>query len=467
MTEVKNEYLRLIPKNKGSFFPMRERLVSIGGIYTGYGYEFPIESAPLVEQIADALKIKADKIPLLNGQTFEQHKILRRAEFNEENLIKREIELCALVSLLNLEVLQGELTEAYIESSPIADHQKKDLLTLFNECRDLRASIEWSRGMDSAMSASPSFFDIKPIARQKKNYLLEDAPPTPSLVNFVDSKGSHRPLIVKGVTGMIAGIGGVGKTHLLAQLGLCIASGSPFLGKFPISSPGSVFMGFSENNDDAIHGLIRKTSKQILKPSSTPDFEEKEQFDLISQRLHVMSFLGVKTSLIFKGSPTNAYNGLLKSIVSNEPSEGWSCIILDPISRFIGADAETDNASATEFMELLDKITSSVRGNPTVIIGHHMNKSGLGKSVTDQGAARGSSAITDAVRFQFNLERVLNKDEKTVRDKVILRMVKSNFTQLHDEIALTKDELGCLSVCERPPVKSAAGNQISEVREMS
>ena len=281
---------------------------------------------------------------------------------------------------------------------------------------------------------------IKFLSENDKNFLTDNAPEMPRLVNFVDEQNKKRPFIRKGIVAMLASVGGMGKTHWLIQLALSIASGQKFLDKYLIEKPGAVFMGLGENGEDDIHRLINKIFKQLFVKS-------KEKIEIISKRLSVMSFTGMQASFIHKSTPTAMYENILNELRNKEPEEGWSCIILDPISRFLGADAETDNAAATEFIELLERFTIELKGKPTVIFGHHMNKSGLSGSSTDQGSARGSSALTDGVRLQINLERVVSKqnEEEVEKNKINMRMVKSNFTQITDPQILEKDN-GCLNI---------------------
>jgi hypothetical protein len=180
------------------------------------------------------------------------------------------------------------------------------------------------------------------------------------------------------------------------------------------------------------------------------NFFDQDPLRAAGDRLVAKSFTGMDASFIHQGQPTGFYNKLLISLKAKEPAEGWSCIILDPISRFLGADAETDNAAATQFIALLERLSLELRGNPTVIFGHHMNKSGVSGVGTDQSAARGSSALTDGVRWQANLEKVKKQsgqegEEQYELNQISMRPVKSNFTVMLPSQRLQKDELGCLS----------------------
>ena len=111
---------------------------------------------------------------------------------------------------------------------------------------------------------------------------------------------------------------------------------------------------------------------------------------------------------------------------------------------------------ATRFISLLERMILELRGAPTIIFGHHMNKGGVSGVNTDQSAARGSSALTDGVRQQFNLEKI--KKEQSEDDEsgevydlntVTLRMVKSNFSAPLSPQKIQKNSSGCLTAATK------------------
>lgn len=290
--------------------------------------------------------------------------------------------------------------------------------------------------------------DIQFINQLSKNILLEDAPDAPQLVSISVERetGKVQPFLRKGIVGQLVGAGGIGKTHFLTQLALSIATGTTFLERYLIDKPGNVFLGLGENSDDDIHRLVRKTAMGM-----SSNFENFEKVFLdAATRLAVMSFAGKQASFVHENKPTDFYNDLLQALKINEPIDGWSLIILDPISRFLGSDAEKDNAAATMFISLLERFTLELKGNPTVLFGHHMSKSGVSNTNSDQTAARGSSALTDGVRWQANLDRVKRNDsDEYERDLVSFKVVKSNFTAITNLHVLKKDEVGYLSCNEQ------------------
>ena len=438
MTE--NTYLLLVSKKGKTLKPLKKQFQELGGFYNGIGYAFPKKGEAAIKEIADSINEKIHEMPLGNGQTFESMQQGHKSLFFREKLIEHESELLKYKADFNL----NKISEETIQTSTATDYKKEAAIDLLHECERLEGAVVWAEGMEKAISIPPNTsIQIKFINEGEKNFLLNDPPQMPRLVNFIDENGTPRPFIRKGITGMLVGAGGSGKTHWLTTLGLSIASGRKFLGKYPIEKPGHVFIGLGENADEDIHRLLRKTFTKLFHISPQMDFEEKQELEAISSRLAVMSFTGMQSSFIHNGIHTGIFESLLSQLQKREPDEGWSCIILDPISRFLGADAETDNAAATAFIATIERLTLELKGHPTILFGHHMNKSGISGTNTDQAAARGSSALTDGVRLQINLEKVKGEDGE---NKINMKMVKSNFTAILPDQILIKDALGCLSL---------------------
>ncbi len=435
---------------KENLKPLREKFYEMGAFYTGIGYAFSPKHEDFLRQIVLALPAaQIVKLPMEERQTFESLKQIYKAAFFRGKLNDLEIQINAQERSLRLD----EISEESVNASSLPDEKKNFLLAMLEEKESLTKAINWAEGMEKALSSiKPSVKEIQFICERDINFFLDDAPDTPRLINYLDGD-IPKPLIRKGIVGMLVGAGGVGKTHALAQLAISIATGSNWLGKFPVEKPGYVFMGLGENADEDIHRLLRKIAKSLFKNSESSTFFEKDPLQEASKRMAVMSVTGADATFVHQGNPTPFFENFLNQLKAKEPEEGWSCIILDPISRFLGADAETDNAAATRFISLLEKITLDLKGNPTVLFGHHMNKSGIGSKSTDQGAARGSSAITDGVRWQANLDKARKEngeegEDLSDKNQIVFRTVKSNFTAILPEIKLQKDETGCLHVIE-------------------
>lgn len=290
-------------------------------------------------------------------------------------------------------------------------------------------------------------FPIRFLNEFNENFLIVEPAKKAMLLEYAKSDGKSSGFLPKSIVAMIVGAGGVGKTHLLAQLAISIATGTPFLETFTTTkhcgseNQGNVFLGLGENQYDDIHRLLFKATKHIRKKE--PNLLENDQILFAaSRRIAAFSFCGQQASFIEDGKPSLYFREFKMRLEDKAPPGGWTLIILDPVSRLMGADAETDNAAATQFIALLEELSIDLPGNPTVLFAHHTNKSAIqaGSNQT-QSAARGSSALTDGVRWQCNYSKESSKDESSENTSsvAVLKMTKSNFTAVLEGIRTTKD----------------------------
>jgi acetate kinase len=112
-------------------------------------------------------------------------------------------------------------------------------------------------------------------------------------------------------------------------------------------------------------------------------------------------------------------------------------VILDPLSRFAGCDAEKDNAAATRFVAAIESLLKSP-GTPSVLVAHHTSKTSRSKDATavDESVddSRGVSALTDGVRWAARLTRL---------DDLLARFVvrKSNYSLQGTPVMLVRDSV--------------------------
>lgn len=289
-------------------------------------------------------------------------------------------------------------------------------------------------------------FPIKFLDQNAQNFLLVEPAKKPMLLEFTDDSAMTFGFLPKGIVAMLIGAGGIGKTHLLSQLALSIATGTPWLEKFTTTKycgmmgKGNVFLGMGENQYDDIHRVLYKSAKILRKHQ--PDLLQEDILKEASKRIAAFSFCGQQAAFIENKNTSIYFRDFKNRLIDITPKEGWSLIILDPVSRLLGADAETDNAAATQFIALLEELVIELPGNPTVLFAHHVNKAAIKLNVSqDQTAARGSSALTDGVRWQVNFSKSEEKNEHRLR---ILKMTKSNFTAFIPDVTLEQDHDGYL-----------------------
>lgn len=342
------------------------------------------------------------------------------------------------------------------------------VLTLLFECHPLKEKIRWleeKRSINNSEHPKKTItsnlnksneFKIQFINERPDDFLLTEAPQMPALV-IMQNKGKESIFMPKGIVASVVGAGGIGKTHWLTQLALSITMEEPFLGNYQIKKAGCVALILGENSYDDIHRLLRKTIKGFFSEDLSP--EDKQKIDKAKSRLAPMSVTSINASFIDRnGNTSKFYNQFLNCLIDIEPDEGFSCIILDPASRFMGPDAEKDNASATLFISLLEKITQSLKGKPTVLFGHHMNKNAsFPGNTTTANASRGASALTDGVRWQMNLDRI--EDNK---NQIKMNVTKTNHTAYPDEQILTRNDYGHLKILENKKIHDLRAAQVAK-----
>jgi DNA replication protein DnaC len=396
---------------------------------------------------------------------YSEHKIifqsLKRAYNNDEYAdvhliaedLKRQNKLNSVGSVFYLTTLaQYAGTSSYIEEyidviknkallRQIIDAAQEAKHTALSDPRDptvcLHALQDKLNRLEKQGRTKKSI-DIRFLNQFEKDFLLVEPQKKPMLLEYSPLDGISKDFLPKGIVAMLVGAGGVGKTHLLMQLAISVASGTPFLNVCRTTEhcgnggKGNVFIGLGENQYDDIHRIIFKASKKIRENSQASDYLAKE----ISNNIAVFSFCGEQAAFIENGKPSKYFREFKMGLIENAPATGWSLIILDPVSRLLGIDAEIHNASATQFIALMEELTLDLPGNPTVLFAHHVNKASLAKPEDQsQASARGASGITDGVRWQANFF----KSDKEQAEITVLKMTKSNFTAIIEDICTKKD----------------------------
>ncbi len=266
-----------------------------------------------------------------------------------------------------------------------------------------------------------------------------------------------------GRVGLGVGSGAAGKSWALAQLGLSVATGCDWLGTYEVETPGKVLLVFGEEETAEVQRRLFYASRLANLGS--------EQRQRAAGNIMALPLCGESVSFMYgdadlrlryrdKDTPIPAdarrtpfYWELLKRIEASGVE--WSLIVIDPLSRFAGPDAETDNAAATAFVVMLEQLTK-VPGNPTVLAAHHSNKGARQQGATDATAARGSSALVDGARWVANLEGLPRVEGANVPDMVRMRTVKSNYAYVPEPLVLCRDvtNRGALRPATRAEIES-------------
>ncbi len=290
---------------------------------------------------------------------------------------------------------------------------------------------------------------VNPFAqRMNIAYMLEHAPaPLDEVL----------PGLPTGSVGMLAGAGGVGKTMMELQVAMSIASGLPVLnGALDVkeakqSQPARVVLVAAEEPADVLWRRMRQVASQLgaLAQQFDSDLTRAELCRRLHFNLHLFPLSGQArvTLLSPELGGTEVGQQLLKA------AEGARLVILDPLRQF-HLDDENNSAAMSAFVHVIAGYAR--QGGAAWIFAHHVNRAstqlGLGDTA---GAARGSTALTDGVRWQLNLSRLSKEaakahgvQESSRRRFVLADLVKTNYAEERPALLLERGVGGVLRPAE-------------------
>jgi hypothetical protein len=252
-----------------------------------------------------------------------------------------------------------------------------------------------------------------------------DTKPPPQRFLLCDENGHG--VLARGKAGLLAGAGAVGKTTLLADLGLAAATGKNWLGElgYSVEEPGAVAMVLAEDDDKDVRRRIYNLSRRKELDAG--------QLDLVRKRLFIQAAAGKMVALTEAGPERGAEDvtteyskWLFNQLKTCAPSDGWALIVLDPLSRFAGPDVEADNSAATRLVQVIETFLT-LPGNPTVLVSHHTTKESRQRGHGEAVGVRGSSALTDGFRWVGTMTYDGKPKDGEKERLIAFRIPKSNY----------------------------------------
>lgn len=224
-----------------------------------------------------------------------------------------------------------------------------------------------------------------------------------------------------GKVGQLVAEGGAGKTMALVQLALAVATGTTWLGTLTTPHPGRVLLVLGEEDADEVHRRVYHAAQVagVRYPADS---------------IVALPLSGVPAPMVTQGRHGYEDGEFLTWLREYVATGDWRMIGIDPLSRFAGLDAETDNAAATRFVQSLESLATVSQA--TVLAAHHTNKLSRanGAHVTT-ASARGASALTDGVRWVATLSSERIEDEEVVT----VGFTKSNYGRKAEPIQLRRE----------------------------
>jgi AAA domain len=241
-----------------------------------------------------------------------------------------------------------------------------------------------------------------------------------------------------GKVGLLVAPGGTGKSQLALQLALAVATGGMLADWWQVGEKGRVLALFAEEDEEELH---RRVWAVLRGRALTPEQEADLRRNLFIRSMIASDNLMTKADKDGAVTRTDFVERLCATV---QELPDLRLIIVDPASRFRGGN-ENFAEDATRFVEALELIAKTT--GATVLVLHHANKASTKDGEQNQSAARGSSALTDGVRWQMNLAPLTDTQAealgiaKDAKHKYIAaKVTKSNYAPMGDTVYLRRGE---------------------------
>lgn len=281
-------------------------------------------------------------------------------------------------------------------------------------------------------------------------------------INISDALTSPRPvldLVLPGLpvatVGNLVAPGATGKTQFLLQLAVCRCLGLPSLGGlFPEAAPEHVLFLAAEEQEIIMRQRLHDIVDWLIGGDLFPTKTRASVINELQHRLKLFPLSGNDVRLIDDGYDTQ----VMKKI--SELGEDCRLIIADPLRRLHDGE-ENDSSAMTQLVQSLERI--AMQTNAAVLVAHHTSKAATFNGQNDsQQAARGSSALTDGVRWQANLSTMSEKQAQAqnipvedARLYVNFSVSKSNYAAPQAPVWLRRLPGGVLTKVQIPKVSSS------------
>ena len=268
-----------------------------------------------------------------------------------------------------------------------------------------------------------------------------------------------------GKVGMLVAPGGTGKSQLALQLAIAVATGENLADWWQVGEKGRVLALFAEEDEEELHRRVWAILRSWKSRSDTMALEADLRRNLFIRSMTGADNLMTKAEVGASVTRTD-FAERLCATVGEVPDV--KLVIIDPVSRFRGGN-ENGAEDATRFVEAAELIAQGT--GATVLLLHHANKASTKDGEQNQGAARGSSALTDAIRFQMNLAQLTDKqadelclEDDTRHEYIAVKVTKSNYAPRGGTEYLRRGDCGVLTHHE--PEAAQCYAQADRIRQL-
>jgi len=215
---------------------------------------------------------------------------------------------------------------------------------------------------------------------------------------------------------LFMGDGGTGKSLLVQQLAIAVATGTTWIGREV--TRGRVIFLSAEDDDDELH---RRTDT-ILQAAGLG-------YDDIAG-LTLRSVAGEDALLAIESQLALIQTALFNELEARAVNESPALIIIDTLADVYPAN-ENDRAKVRQFVSLLRGL--AIRRKCAVMLLGHPSLTGLNSGT----GTSGSTAWNNSVRSRLYLSRIVDDGHETDTDARVLSVKKMNYGPTGGEINLT------------------------------
>lgn len=225
------------------------------------------------------------------------------------------------------------------------------------------------------------------------------------------------PGLVAGTVGLLTSPGGSGKSMLITEAALCVASAAAneSLLRLPIDRHGPVVILNAEDPVDMIHARLHQMGK----------FLDTDTRHSLVEKTVIEALYGKGRNILDQ----KWQKELLDLLIRNNAR----LCVFDTLSRCHTAD-ENSNSEMSKVMSILESIARE--SGTAIVLVHHTSKSMAALGRTDeQQSARGASLLVDNARWQSYMA-VMTADEAKKQK------IKAEDREYHVRFGISKQNYG-------------------------